>query len=92
MKTAIAGILALAILAAPAYAYWGGSGFGYGYGMMGTGMMGYGYPGYSTFAWDKLTQDQKAVIQDKIRELQEKGAYPWEIRAEVYKLLKEYGL
>jgi hypothetical protein len=94
-KIALAGLV-LALLAAPAYAHWG---YGAGYGMttpwmMGPGMMGYsyyGYPGYGIYVWDKLTDEQRAAIQDRIRELQEKGAYPWEIRAEVYKLLREYG-
>lgn len=98
-KIAIAGLVALALLAVPAFAHGGNSdfgnnGYGMGYSMMSPSMMGYGYHdyhGYGIYGWEKLTDDQRAAIQDKIRELQEKGAYPWEIRAEVYKLLREYG-
>jgi hypothetical protein len=102
-KIAIAGLAALLLVGGVAYAHWGfgpyggyaAPGWGYGMGMMGPGMMGYGgYPawGYGYGFGKELTDEQRAEIQEKIQELQEKGAYPWEIRTEVFKLLQKFGV
>lgn len=55
--------------------------YGRGYGMMGTS-------GYT----DQLTNEQRATIRAKARELWEKGATHFEIATEIQKLLKEFGV
>ncbi len=101
-KIAIAGLVALLLLAGAGYAHWGFPGGGYaapGWGyatpMMGPGMMWYGgYPawGYGYGFGKELSDEQRAEIQEKIQELQKKGAYPWEIRTEIFKLLQKFGV
>ena len=96
-KIAIAGLAALLLLAGAGYAHWGFPGWysppGWGYAapMMGPGMM-YGYWGYGYGFGKELSDEQRAEIQEKVKELREKGAYPWEIRAEVLKLLRKFGV
>ena len=94
-KVAFVATAVVALLFAGAgYAHWGFGGWraapawGYGMPMMGPGMMGYWGYGYG---FGELSEEQRAEIQEKIEELQKKGAYPWEIHAEVFKLLQKFG-
>lgn len=61
---------------------YGGYCGGYGaYGCTGTG-----------YNVDALTDEQKATIEERIRELQDEGALPRDIHGEVWNLLEEFGV
>jgi len=53
------------------------------------GPMGFGPPGGFL---DKLTEEQRGAIQEKIEELRTKDASPEEVKTEVDKMLKGYGI
>jgi Spy/CpxP family protein refolding chaperone len=94
-KVAAAGLLAVLLLAGTAYAHWGYYAAPAYRGMpmmpMMPWMTGYGGWGYGMGYEAWLTEEQRAEIQDRVKELREEGAPPWEIRAEVFRLLQRFG-
>ncbi len=97
-KVAVAAIVVLLLVGTgSAHGGWGYPGWGYGAPVMGPMGMGYApLPPWIYYGWgyygNGLSEEQMAELQDRVRELQQKGAPPWEIRAEVLKLLQKFGV